>query len=659
MPLRFFALLLLLTMLSPCLFSQDKKPDLQQLIAHANDTAGINALMNYGVDLINFDNPKAKEVFNITLEKSARIGYDYGMGSSYARLGYLVGHEGKNQEGVDYAQKAIAHFERIDRTRGIVLCYINIGYNFDMMGMGDSAIHYLLKGIQLLEKTKTEPGKLARLYENIGTGYANRRDLAKALTYSRKAVELATSLHDSDYLVTSHTGLSYVLNQAKDYKGALEAAQKARRFLPQQEDPMLIIKVYSHLAAAWTKLNEPDSAIAAAKKSMFHSATIDPANFIAAGLDLAEAYDLKKDYKREKGVLDTLKQRAEADTSFFNLFSIYDRIAQLNYSTGNYKDAYSYRTKYFAYKDSFYSRQNTRVIAEVESRFQWAQKEKALSEKQLQLAQKDLALAKSNRNVLYALGGLVITLLAASVIFIQGSNRKKRFALKLEALQKQQEIEMLEALMQGEEKERSRIAKDLHDGIAGMLAAAKMHLGSIVRHEQRIEQTVDYRQTVKLLDEATGEVRKTSHNLMPEVLLQHGLDEALRRYCGNINSSSLNIQYDSWGEIGRFNNNFELSVYRIVQELLNNIVKHAQASEAIVQLNLRNAVLSITVEDNGVGFTKGATGSTGMGIQSLTSRVKAMNGKMEIDTNPGAGVSVYLEFETDTVAIQASQEQRA
>ncbi len=635
----------LLTWLFPVLYAQENKVNLQQLIANATDTAGINALMNQGVELINFDNPTAKKVFRISLENSTRIGYDYGIGSSYARLGYLAGHEGHNQEGIDFAQKAIYHFERINRVKGIVLCYINIGYNFNILGMGDSALHYQLKGIRLLEKTQSDPGKLARLYENVGTGFANRRELKKAETYSRKAVEMANALHDSDYIVTAHTGLSYVLNEAKDYRGALNAALTARRHLPYKEDPMLVIKAYSLLAGAWARLNEPDSAIAAALKSMQYSVDIDPANYIAAGLELADAYSLKKDYNSERIVLTDLQQRAEADTSYFHLFSIYDRISQLNYNTGHFKEAYQYNIKYSAFKDSFYSRQNTRIITEIESRFQWAQKEKALSEKQLQLAQKDLALEKSNRNALYAMAGLLLMLLVAAVIYIQGRNRKKAFALKLEALQKQQEIDRLHALMQGEEKERSRIAKDLHDGVAGMLAAAKMHLRSIVHRERQVELSDDYQQTVKLLDDATGEVRKTSHNLMPEVLMLHGLDEALRRYCGNISSHRLKIQYDSWGESTRFEGGFELAVYRIVQELLNNVIKHSQASEVIVQLNHQAHILSITVEDNGIGFVKGAPG-TGLGLQSLASRAGVLNGKMEIDTQPGEGVSVYLEFET-------------
>ena len=107
-----------------------------------------------------------------------------------------------------------------------------------------------------------------------------------------------------------------------------------------------------------------------------------------------------------------------------------------------------------------------------------------------------------------------------------------------------------------------------------------------------------------LLNEAASEVRKTSHNLMPEVLFQYGLDEALRRYCSSLNNSkTLEVQYDSWGAISRFHDSFELSVYRIVQELVNNIIKHSRASRAMVQVSQQESLLSISIEDNGVGFS--------------------------------------------------------
>jgi signal transduction histidine kinase len=179
-----------------------------------------------------------------------------------------------------------------------------------------------------------------------------------------------------------------------------------------------------------------------------------------------------------------------------------------------------------------------------------------------------------------------------------------------------------------------------------MLAAVKMHFNSIAFQDGSVLHSEGFRQGISLLDEASREVRKTSHNLMPEVLLRYGLDEALRRYCINIsNDRVLKVQYDSWGEMLRFDSSFELSVYRIVQELLNNIMKHSKANSAIVQMSLQNHILSLTIEDNGIGFHDELQ-KDGMGLQSLQSRVKAMNGRVEVESGSGEGVSAYLEFNT-------------
>jgi len=212
--------------------------------------------------------------------------------------------------------------------------------------------------------------------------------------------------------------------------------------------------------------------------------------------------------------------------------------------------------------------------------------------------------------------------------------------------------------MQGEEKERTRIARDLHDEVASMLAAAKMHMNSLVLQAQEIIQHKGYHQVVDLLDEASVSVRKTAHNLMPEVLMQHGLDKALRRFCTNIsNDKLLVIQYDSWGDFKRFVPNFELSVYRVVQELLNNIIKHAQASETLVQLSCQDQVLSITIEDNGIGFAPENLSKTGTGMSSIKSRVHALQGKIDILSEMGKGASIYLEFETTEFALEKVDEE--
>lgn len=141
---------------------------------------------------------------------------------------------------------------------------------------------------------------------------------------------------------------------------------------------------------------------------------------------------------------------------------------------------------------------------------------------------------------------------------------------------------------------------------------------------------------------------------MPEFLMQYGLDKALRRYCDIIGrTGELTIQYDSWGEPVALPPAFELSVYRIVQELLNNIIKHANATEAIIQLGFQEGLLSVTVEDNGVGLPPDIDPSDPKSnLAFLKSRVAAINGSIDVTSEPGEGVSVHIEFELGRVGMR-------
>ena len=207
--------------------------------------------------------------------------------------------------------------------------------------------------------------------------------------------------------------------------------------------------------------------------------------------------------------------------------------------------------------------------------------------------------------------------------------------------------------MQGEEKERNRIAKDLHDGIAGMLVAVKMHLNALIDERKELKELEHTGKIITLLDDAYGEVRKTSHNLMPEVLLKHGLDEALKRYCHNISSQNkLIVEYDSWGNIKRFKSSFELSIYRIIQELVTNIIKHSKASRALVQISVQDHILSVDIEDNGIGMESEAS-VDGMGLHSLERKIKTMDGKLHTISSSNAGFGVYMEFDTLNVITTA------
>ncbi len=157
-----------------------------------------------------------------------------------------------------------------------------------------------------------------------------------------------------------------------------------------------------------------------------------------------------------------------------------------------------------------------------------------------------------------------------------------------------------------------------------------------------------YRESLTLLKDATSEIRETAHNLLPVILHEQGLYEAVQAFCLKFsNNHQLGIDFQSYGAPVRFNHHFELMIYRTIQELINNVIRHANASRALVQLVFNDDMITITVEDNGKGFDPSGIGQVGgLGINSLHSRMKAFQGKVDIDSSP-RGTSIHIEFKTD------------
>ncbi len=645
-------------------FGQDT--ELAPLLAAKDDTAKVDRLQAYGNNLLDNDNQKAIGIFETTITLSKKLGYDYGLATGLRKIGYVKGQEGDYKEAIGYYRKAISYYEKGAHLKDILVCYNNIGANYRQFAKADSAIHYYLLGIKKFEASTPENQEAAirndlvstyaLLHGNISGLYGNMGNITKAVAYGTKAIRIAKEINDTSRLVLSMVSLSHAYFTNKEYDQSLSTSREATRLAIVKKDPIPLAKAYHLLSVSYTALGKLDSAIYAARASMRHAKNSDQQLYITSFLDLADAYHDKKEYRKEEALLEQgLKEFNRVDNIAFGR-NIYGRLAEVKYAQGQYKQAYDYFAKSLEYKDSILSQQNREAIAELEIQYQTAQKEKSLSEKQLQLAQKDIEVKRSRLYMYFFLAGLIVAALVAVILYLQYRNKKTALAREIRFMHQEKEIQVLQALMQGEEKERSRIAKDLHDGVAGMLAAVKMHFNSLISHSQELLQREGYKQGIHLLDEAVQELRKTSHNLMPEVLLQHGLDEALHRYCNNVsNSNTLAVQYDSWGEIGRYKDSFELSVYRIVQELLNNVLKHSRATQVIVQMSHQNNLLCVTVEDNGIGFTKNKLSSDGMGLQSLHSKVQAINGRLEMETGPGSGVSAYLEFETTALKKETSQ----
>jgi two-component system NarL family sensor kinase len=202
-------------------------------------------------------------------------------------------------------------------------------------------------------------------------------------------------------------------------------------------------------------------------------------------------------------------------------------------------------------------------------------------------------------------------------------------------------------MLKGQEEERSRIAKDLHDGLGSLLSGTKLSFMNVRENIPLTPETnAMFDKSLSMLDNTIGDLRKVAQNLMPEALVKFGLQEALRDFCNSIQSSTdIKVVYQQFGEKRKLNNTAEVFIYRMVQELVANILKHAKATEIMVQLMMDENSTSLTVEDNGKGFDLNTLQhKNGAGIRNINYRVQYLNGTLDIDTTPGSGTSVNIQL---------------
>ena len=223
--------------------------------------------------------------------------------------------------------------------------------------------------------------------------------------------------------------------------------------------------------------------------------------------------------------------------------------------------------------------------------------------------------------------------------------RQKLKNQEIESLKQNQEITNLEALIDGEEKERKRIAQELHDGLNGDLSAIKYRLSSLQDSSLCSSDSENVMKIITMIDESCAQVRSISHNLMPSSILEYGLIESVREYCIKIkNSNSFKIEFQTFGTNLNLSKKTETAIYRIIQELVANILKHAKATEAMIQLNYREDELFITVEDNGIGFDSTKI-YEGLGHKNIKTRIDFLNAQLDVDSSTkGTSYTISIDL---------------
>jgi len=321
-----------------------------------------------------------------------------------------------------------------------------------------------------------------------------------------------------------------------------------------------------------------------------------------------------------------------------NIRDAYRSLSDIYTALKSLDSALYYHLLFTAAKDSIINEQSRNAVQRIHALYDLQKKDQAIAIQQAEIENRSL-----QRNVI----ALVFIFTVVLLILIYNRHRLKQ-GNKFQAQLAHERNELFNTIISIQDRERTRIAQDLHDGLGSVLAAAKFKLTDIdiVRGRLTPREIEEYRAVIALVDEAAIELRNVSHNIMPATLSKIGLVAALRNIFDNISGHlPLQILYNTHGFNTRLDEQMEISLYRILMELTNNVIKHAKATEVVVQLIKYPTHLNIMVEDNGVGFDPhDKNGNNGIGLDNALARIDYLKETMDIESRPGQGTSIIINI---------------
>lgn len=641
---------------------------------------------NRGMDSLKYELSKKNIPDSTRLKDLLKLGWDYGFinadsarsllhqairisvsGGKFNKTGEALSSIGSSFLRTDnydsalyYYNKAELYFKKAGSDEGRLNAAINrmsMGTVALQRGDHQTAIHYYLQAINSLEKSSfiEKWTNLVTAYTNVGLVYNDLKQYDKALYYQQKALKLC-DMHQVEAEKTVQVRLLVALDfiNLKQFDSALRQLNQAYPLSKKINSGYIFATQYGIQGKYFKEQKMYDSAMVAYRRSLLYARNthnlFQQANMLQ---QLGMVYAELKAYPESiSNFLPSLAISQKIGDKIRESVSL-KYLSELYADTKNEKKAVRYYQAYVKLKDSLNEAANKKNINEIENRYQ-AQK-KADSILLLQKTNQLQALSlhkKKIQNMALLVGSVLIIVLAA---MLYKNFKRKNQLLKqagelknkrIRELEKEQQLVVMQSVLQGQEEERSRLARDLHDGVGGLLSGIKLSLstmrGNVYLSEENAQSVNN---VIVQLDNSIAELRRVSHNMMPETLIKYGLKEALENYCENLNlSGSLKVQLQTYGMEKRIEQNTEIIVYRIAQELLNNVIKHAGATKVLIQLLRKGNRFNLTIEDDGRGFDiKNLEGNTGAGLANVKARTEYLGGTLDVHSVIGAGTSVNIE----------------
>jgi signal transduction histidine kinase len=471
---------------------------------------------------------------------------------------------------------------------------ILIGWAYMELGQDRDALNWFFdaeKQQKELPQNQWQPF----LYSDIAAVYNELKKNDSAEFYIKIALQEAIERNDLSYLANSYFiygGICGDLGETAKAIGLLEKGLEVRELIG---DPFYIVSDMYQMGLFYTDNHETDKSIAVLQEG------------------ISMAY--------QNGLLEKLP-------------ILYSALAKNYKITGNYLQYSQTLDTLIRLKDSLYKKNSADALAEMQTKYEVQKKENTIIQQHYDIAQKNL--------LIYAIGGLLAITILSGFFFLQ--NRKKNQRLKMQAIQIEQKKKLTNAVMKAEEDERKRVAEDLHDSVAQKMVVAKLNLEALGNGSEFTDQgKIIYDNIHTLLNESTAEVRSLSHSMMPHAFEHSGLANSVKDFLDKIHKSNLKINFNAEGDFAVIKENKALVIYRIMQECIQNTLKHSAATRLDISMIYANNEADIIIEDNGRGFNADEI-NYGTGLKNIQSRVEFLNGSTDINSVPGKGTVVAISI---------------
>ena len=614
---------------------------LQLLLKAKEDSSKVLLLIQIGQQYEGSEPEKAKQFYRESLNLSRKIGYRLGEIKFAANYTYVLNMQGHYDSSLQINLESVKVAKQLNDKEYIFKTLFNTGTSYRLLEDYESALKIYLEAYPLVVAFNDNEltGQALDIIQGL---YTELKQFRKSINYGIQSV---ASLRKADNpvllaMAISNLGMNY--SNLRNFDSALLCYQEALALSQQAGDKYIESAAYLNIGDTYLKSFQFNKTGEYYKKALLLSKELGSfASQTIAYRGLAYYYLSSREYNLAQQYADSSLRLAEQLHSKSEMHKTYTLLSNLAMSKEDLKQSEWYAMKATEMADSLLNETIQKNTVEMEKKY-----ETALKDKQILLQKADI-LNKTTWNYLL-IGGAVTMLLLFLLSYGNYKHRQKLQQQRISELETEKQLAATEAVLKGEDQERTRLAKDLHDGLGGMLSGIKYSFSTMKGNlVMTPENALAFERSMDMLDSSIREMRRVAHNMMPEALIKFGLDTALKDFCKDVNQSgALKVAYQSIGIDGlELEQTKAITIYRIVQELLNNTMKHAAATQALVQVIRNNGLITVTVEDDGKGFNSAILKqSKGIGWSNIQNRVEFLNGKWDVHSEPGQGTSVHIEM---------------